>query len=308
MVGISLTLQMTEVIWTYRASLVLTLHNKMVRVIRRGPRRPNDKTAFNEKYDNLPDGDHIACQALVQMVVTKRGKSLMKRDRDMTKEFTSVAGMMALHATGWDWMSPALKNPSRDIEPSVRAITMERVHMKGYRPSLLNERHIGALRMLIEIELKARIKKVQTIGATGLESTQRWVWWDEIVLPESQQDPLAIVSNIEQKFVARQHQHQQRLTLESSDRDAITKVINTVAGLSCARATSDKHSLMSADVLKPLKALVEVSDNDFTSLHLYCAFLRIGNGSMGARMVVLSALATVLMAHMRWCIAHWQPF
>lgn len=131
--------------------------------------------------------------------------------------------------------------------------------MQQYRPMLLKDKHVGALRMLIELQLKQRIKKVQTIVRGALQTVQTWVWWDELLLAESQRDPHKILSNIEQNFVLNQQQQQERLALEAIDRDAITKMVNSVAGLACARATSARKSLISSDVLKSLQDLVEVS-------------------------------------------------
>ncbi|KAG0693409.1 hypothetical protein DFH29DRAFT_881461 [Suillus ampliporus] len=150
---------------------------------------------------------------------------------------------MAIHVTSWDWQSPTLRNSARDIEPCIKAITLEHVHMQKYRPNLLEDLWIGALCKIMELALSKRIKNLQTIENGKLKTMQEWIWWDNLHLREMHEDPQIIVAKINDK--------------NSIDCEAITKLINYVGGMACAKVSLDSQSLMSSDVLKPLQALVQ---------------------------------------------------
>jgi len=178
----------------------------------------------------------------------------------MSKESLSVSGTMALHVTSWEWLSSQVKNASRDIEPCVRAITLERVIMKKYRGTALEDTWVGSLRRTLEIALAECVKSVMTMNADGtLRKTREWVWWDGMSAPESLKDPSAVVKSIEEANIQKQQEIAQRLALEKADREAITKVVQHVGNLACAKASSGSHAAMSSDVHDALSNLVYVS-------------------------------------------------
>ena len=232
----------------------------MMRTQRAQSARPKDKKTFEEEFRKLSDGEHVACKALVDMVTTRRSKSGHERTVDMSKESLSVSGTMALHVTSWEWLSSQVKNASRDIEPCVRAITLERVIVKKYRDAALEDPWVGSLRRTLEIALAECVKSVMIMNADGtLRKTREWVWWDGMSVPESLKDPSAVVKSIEEANIQKQQEIAQRLALEKADREAITKVVQHVGNLACAKASSGSHAAMSSDVHDALSNLVYVS-------------------------------------------------
>jgi hypothetical protein len=239
---------------------VIRLHDVLTKVKQGGFARPTDKTSLEERHKGFSDVEKAMFDALMRIVTIQRGK----RDRDLSKETSGTAGMLALHVTGWDWLSPTTKNALRDTQPCVMALTVELIHMKAYREKLMKDSWIGALRMIMELELRDRVKKVQTVLPSGeLLTTQEWIWWDELLLPKTQKHPNLVLANLEEKVMSKQHDQQERLALEAADRQVIKKVVAHVAGLACALASSACDSAMSADVHRGLEELVHVS---FTSL------------------------------------------
>jgi len=206
--------------------------------------RANKKT-FEKRFENLPEQEKILTRSLFELLNMKR----LKKNRDMRCNPSTIPGVMALHVTAWDWLflNVKMKNTSRDIMPLVRAITLERSIVKKYRPSLLKEPSIGALRRSLEDTLRACTKERPTIDASGrLVYTQQWTWWDGIELSGD-------------VLTAEQQQQDERLALEDMDRLAITRIVNFISGLSCAKATTEGDSVLSMDVVTPLKRLVYVS-------------------------------------------------
>ncbi|KAG2033862.1 hypothetical protein BDR03DRAFT_1013880 [Suillus americanus] len=246
-----------NIIWDHRRTLMLRLTNCMTDDKQVLSARPKDKKALESAFENLPEGEIFASEALTKVLHSKRTKH-ESSSRDLAMESQSIAGMMALHTTSWDWQSSAIKNAARDIEPCMKAIAVERTYMAGYRPKLLRDKYVGALRRLIEMALAAGVKKVQTIDSGGkLRTKQEWVWWDGLKLGESQMDPKCVLQGIKDSLVVKQRQTQERLRLERMDREAIEKLIVYVTNMACARSSPNPHSLLSADVAHPLEALIE---------------------------------------------------
>ncbi|KAG1718551.1 uncharacterized protein EDB91DRAFT_1089989, partial [Suillus paluster] len=249
-----------DTIWMYRDSLVLRLHNAMMTQKRKQFARPSDKDGLKAGFDSLSPNEQTASEALTMLITKKRALSASGTEvtKNLSNESQVVAGTMALHCTSWDWLSPALRNVNRDIAPCVQAIAYESSYILKYRPALLKDQWIGALRCMLENDFTERVMSFQTIDENGkLRSMKRWLWWDRLPLSSKQQDPATVVGKIKDSSVIRQQQQQQRLTLENADRDALTKAINTIAGLNCAKVLGDGPTLMSTDVLTPLQALVE---------------------------------------------------
>jgi hypothetical protein len=179
--------------------------------------------------------------------------------RDIANEPHSVAGIMVLHTTAWDWQKTGIKNSTRDIEPCLKAIAIERAYMQRYRPPLLKDPWVGTLRRLIEMSLIIHVKKRRVMQGASLVNLQEWVWCDELTLDACHADPKNVLDKIKDKGILKTQQMQERLGLESIDRDAINKLVAIVSNMACAKASLSSNASMSADVLTPLKGLVHVS-------------------------------------------------
>ncbi|KAG1717317.1 hypothetical protein EDB19DRAFT_1923437 [Suillus lakei] len=247
----------TNIIWTHRNSFVMRLNNMMVQIDRRQEKRPVDKKGIDNTYANLPDAQLTISEALIELILAKRSKSAHVQSRDLTNEPLSVAGTLALHVTAWDWLNPGLKNKARDIEECVKAITLERLHMMKYRPKMLDDVLVGTLRGLLEAGLSKCVRPKETINNRGqLQTVQEFVFWDSLTLDDKRPPPEDVIAELKNMPANTQQRHGERLSLESIDRDALTKLVNYVGNLACAQASTDPNSLMSVDVAEPLLALV----------------------------------------------------
>jgi hypothetical protein len=235
----------------------MRLNNKMTMLQRRMQPRPKDRTEFDAKFEALPAMEKITSTGLTN-VIGERRKPTAPKTRSMAAEPKGLLGIMALHVTSWDWLHPSLKNSARDIAPMGEAITLERLYADSYRHELLSDVSIGALRRMLEICLEGKAKKQQTYVNARLVTDKKWKWWDGIVLDDSQADPTKVTKEIQETFAVNVQQTQQRLALETADRDAITKAVSYISNMACARAGESSHSQMSADVAKPLALLVAV--------------------------------------------------
>lgn len=230
----------------------------MISLKQRQPPRVKEKKELNSKYDKLPASETIASEALLKMLQSRRMKA--NKNRDLAGEGQAIAGMMALHTTAWDWLSPTLKNTARDIEPCLKAIAVERQYLGTYRPEVLQDKFIGALRRLVEEALSAGVKKVYKVnpGAT-LTSERQWVWWDGVALPETHETIEQVLGSIKDTMIVQQRKTQERLLLENQDREAITKLVTYVTNMACAQSSSDANAPVSSDVITPLHDLITVS-------------------------------------------------
>ncbi|KAG1817560.1 uncharacterized protein BJ212DRAFT_1299107 [Suillus subaureus] len=137
-------------IWQFRDTLVLHLHNQAITAINTIPERPTNKH----------------CQA----------------SRDMSEE--AVAGTMAIHMTAWDWNTVKLENFGRDQAPFVQVIILERKITGKYQSQLLSDPIIASFQKTLETTLTGSARKIQTMGDDDkLVPVQEWTWWDELALP-----------------------------------------------------------------------------------------------------------------------------
>lgn len=219
--------------------------------------RPKDKKDLINAFDALPEEEIIASETLTKILQTRRMKA--NKSRDFSSEPPSVAGVMSLHTTAWDWLSPTLKNAVRDIDPCMRAITVERLYVRTYRPRMLEDAFIGTLRRLLEETLTLGVKEVTTIDSHGLLSNKRaWLWWDGLVLNPAQEAPAVVLEGIKDDVIKEQRQQQDRLVMENADREAIQKLVAYVSNMACALSASPA-TMLSADVTIPLEELITVS-------------------------------------------------
>lgn len=249
--------QVTNLIWEHRRTFMVRLTNYMIINQTRLTPRAKDKKALVSSFDALPEEEIIASETLTKLLQNRRMKA--NKSRDFSSEPASVAGVMSLHTTAWDWLSPTLKNAARDIEPCMRAIAVERLYVRTYRPRMLEDKYIGALRRLLEETLTLGVKEVTTIDSQGLLSNKRaWLWWDGLVLNPTQEAPAALLEGIKDDIIKEQRQQQDRLVMENADREAIQKLVTYVSNMTCA-ISACPTTMLSADVVTPLQDLVTVS-------------------------------------------------
>ncbi|KIK34335.1 hypothetical protein CY34DRAFT_17794 [Suillus luteus UH-Slu-Lm8-n1] len=252
--GSEYSAKVTNIIWEHRRTLMVRLTNYMIINQTRLTPRPKDKKDLINAFDALPEEEIIASETLTKILQTRRMKA--NKSRDFSSEPPSVAGVMSLHTTAWDWLSPTLKNAVRDIDPCMRAITVERLYVRTYRPHMLEDAFIGTLRRLLEETLTLRVKEVTTIDSHGLLSNkQAWLWWDGLVLNPAQEAPAVVLEGIKDDVIKEQRQQQDRLVMENADREAIQKLVAYVSNMACALSASPA-TMLSADVTIPLEELI----------------------------------------------------
>ena len=84
-------MQVTNIIWMYRDSLVIYLKNMMVRIKQRQVLYPKDKKLINNAFNDLSDGKEIACNVPIQLVIKKQDKNV-QGSRDLLNKSLSIAG------------------------------------------------------------------------------------------------------------------------------------------------------------------------------------------------------------------------
>ncbi|KAG2335348.1 hypothetical protein BDR05DRAFT_954142, partial [Suillus weaverae] len=218
--------EVMQIIWNYRRTLVVRLNNAVTKSMRRLDARPKDKKAFDAAIEAFQDSEQITSEALQQLVLKKRGKHAVS-NRDLSNEPLAIAGMLALHVTAWEWHSQSIKNPKRDIQPCINAMTLEHTFMLQYRPKLFRDKMAGSLRRIIELSLSKRLEPKQKMTSRKeLYTVQQWTWWDGLTLSDALADPSIIMNEIHEDLINKQHKQQERLALETQDRNAIQKLVN----------------------------------------------------------------------------------
>ncbi|KAG2029474.1 hypothetical protein BDR03DRAFT_1018338 [Suillus americanus] len=259
-------IEVMQIIWDYRKTLVTRLDNAVTKSMRRSDNRPKDKKAFDAAIERFQDTEQIASQALQQLVLKKRGKHAVS-NRDLSNESLGIAGTLALHVTAWDWHSLSIKNPMRDMQPCINAITLEHTLMLEYRPKLFRDKWAGSLRRIIELCLSKRLEAKQKMTSRKeLYTVQQWTWWDGLTLSDALEDPSKILNEIYEDLVNKQHRQQERLAFETRDRDAIQKIVNYVANMPCSKAFGTPQSNMSHEVVMALTQLVDALELNSTRL------------------------------------------
>ncbi|KAG1739081.1 hypothetical protein EDD22DRAFT_959421 [Suillus occidentalis] len=252
--GSEYSAKVTNLIWEHRRTFMVRLTNYMIVNQTRLTPRAKDKKALVSAFDALPEEDIIASETLTKLLQNRRMKA--NKSRDFSSEPGTVAGVMSLHTTAWDWLSPTLKNTARDIDPCMRAITVERFYVRTYRPRMLEDKYIGALRRLLEEMLTLGVKEVTTIDSHGLLSNKRaWLWWDGLVLSPTQEAPAVLLEGIKDDIIKEQRQQQDSLVMETADREAIQKLVTYISNMPCA-ISSCPTTMLSADVINPLQDLI----------------------------------------------------
>ncbi|KAG2062472.1 hypothetical protein BDR04DRAFT_1165174 [Suillus decipiens] len=252
--GSDYSAKVTNIVWEHRRTLMVRLTNYMISSKQCLTPQAKDNKELMKTYNALPDEEVIASETLTKILQTRRMKA--NQSQDFSSEPLSVAGMMSLHMTAWDWLSDTLKNTARDIDPCMRVIAVECSYVRTYRPCMLQDKYIGALCCLLEDTLTCGVKKIQTIDSRGqLTSMQTWLWWDGFMLSHSQESPAAILDRIKDSVIKEQQQQQDRLIMENNDREAIQKLVTYVVNMSCAISASPQ-AMPSADIINPLQELI----------------------------------------------------
>jgi hypothetical protein len=230
------------------------------------PARAKERKELLHEYDVLPEEERFANESLMKILMSRRTKA--NKSRDLLAEPPSIMGTIALHSTGWDWLSPTHRNTARDLEPCVKAIAVERKYVMRYRPKLFEDKYVATLRRLLENSLQPGVRKIQHIDlARQVTTVHAWLWWDEIPLPTTHEAPAVVLQGLEDSLVKEQSQMRERLALEHEDRVALTKMIAYLTSMPLALSSSDATAMLSADIATPLEALITVSQL-YTYLHV----------------------------------------
>lgn len=250
--------QITNIVWNHRRTLMVRLSNCMALAKQNIPARAKERKEVLQEFERLPEDDRIANEALLKILMARRTKA--NKSRDLLSEPPSISGTIALHSTGWDWLSPTHRNTARDLEPCIKAIAVERKYVMMYRPKLFEDKYVATLRRLLEETLQPGVRKVQKFDqANKLTTVHAWLWWDEIPLPSAQEPPSVVLQGIEDSLVMEQSQMRERLELEHADREAIKKLVAYIASMPIALSSSEASAVLSADIAYPLEALITVS-------------------------------------------------
>ncbi|KAG2738775.1 hypothetical protein P692DRAFT_20882247 [Suillus brevipes Sb2] len=247
--------EVTTILWTHRRTLLVRLSNCMTLAKQNIPARAKERKELLHEYDVLPEEERFANESLMKILMSRRTKA--NKSRDLLAEPPSIMGTIALHSTGWDWLSPTHRNTARDLEPCVKAIAVERKYVMRYRPKLFEDKYVATLRRLLEDSLQPGVRKIQHIDlARQVTTVHAWLWWDEIPLPTTHEAPAVVLQGLEDSLVKEQSQMRERLALEHEDRVALTKMIAYLTSMPLALSSSDATAMLSADIATPLEALI----------------------------------------------------
>ncbi|KAG1735361.1 uncharacterized protein EDB91DRAFT_1083809 [Suillus paluster] len=238
----------TQIIWKHRNTLMMRLTNYMTNEKMSHAPRPKDKKELDSRFAELSAEEIEASDSLTKVLQSRRSKT-SARSRDLAMEPQSITGMMALHTTGLGL--------AKLVHQEYRA--RHRALHEGDRcgMQLLKDKLVGAIRRLLEVELGSRVRKMQIMDEAGkLRPVQEWVWWDGLTLRSTQLDAEVVLQSLQDNVVRKQQQTQARLVLEQKDREAINKAITYLTNLPCVRASDDSNSLVSHDVMGPLKEMI----------------------------------------------------
>ncbi|KAG1760403.1 hypothetical protein EDD22DRAFT_848527 [Suillus occidentalis] len=247
----------TNVIWEHQCTFMVQLTNYMIINQTHLTPHAKDKKVLISAFDALLEEEIIASETLTKLLQNRRMKA--NKSQDFSSKPVSVAGVLSLHTTAWDWLSPTLENAARDIDPCMRAIIVKHSYVHTYRPHMLEDKYIGALHRLLKEMLTSGVKEVTTIDLQGLLSNkQAWLWWDGLVLSPAQDAPAVLLEGIKDDIITEQHQQQESLVMETADREAIQKLVTYISNMSCA-ISSSPTMMLSANVVNPLQDLMTLS-------------------------------------------------
>ncbi|KAG2355352.1 hypothetical protein BDR07DRAFT_1493281 [Suillus spraguei] len=249
--------QIVDYIWRYRNDMVLQLNNAMLRIAQTMDPRPHDKKSFEAAVGHMHSTETVLCNQLIGLVQARRQKGVVE-PKDLSGESMAIVGTLALHVTSWDWTSSKMKNYVRDSTPCVQAIIMERVYAEQYRPQLLADPTIGALRRVFELELTEAVRPKQTLTSNRkLVTVKEWKWHDGLTLDKALDDPTDVICDMHDEFIQAQRRSEERLASETADLAALQKLVNMISNMPGAKASRVPNSDMSADLARPLTDLMQ---------------------------------------------------
>ncbi|KAG2353803.1 hypothetical protein BDR07DRAFT_1382821 [Suillus spraguei] len=233
------------------------LNNAMLRIAQTMDPRPHDKKSFEAAVGHMHSTETVLCNQLIGLVQARRQKGVVE-PKDLSGESMAIVGTLALHVTSWDWTSSKMKNYVRDSTPCVQAIIMERVYAEQYRPQLLADPTIGALRRVFELELTEAVRPKQTLTSNRkLVTVKEWKWHDGLTLDKALDDPTDVICDMHDEFIQAQRRSEERLASETADLAALQKLVNMISNMPGAKASRVPNSDMSADLARPLTDLMQ---------------------------------------------------
>ncbi|KAG0692494.1 hypothetical protein DFH29DRAFT_1008547 [Suillus ampliporus] len=270
-------------LWRSRTTSVLRLHNMMSMVDTQAlmNSRPADKKAFKKEWERAPEDSKQSAQALYNLIKPRAGKG----PQSMPPSSMKLPGMPAVMATGWDWTRPnSIKNPLREIMPSIQAIMLEGSFVDEYRPEIVNHPAIALVTGPpakfhgdLSDHDSTTLVPAGSKSTVGLGPRKLWNFPDCVeVSPDATSRPLETSEEVQEE----QMKTQRRLASEREDREVILKIQKQVANLAIARTARGKKSPLCKEVADALHELVNalilsssrlrlrtIYDNDKLSFH-----------------------------------------
>ncbi|KAG2050858.1 hypothetical protein BDR06DRAFT_1010815 [Suillus hirtellus] len=220
-----------------RSTSVLHLHNAMSAIPMQAKMatRPTKKN-FQEKWAATSESTKQKAKVLLDAV----SKYVGKGDIDIPVSAMNTVGMPAFMSTGWDWRRLTIrKNRDRSIDPAIQAIIMELEFAQTYRPDLLQDPIIWALRATLHTHILDHQTKSLLNPATAgsLAQRQDWQFWDGINIHKpSGADVIDSDAHLSAEEVLR------RRSVVTAHRNALLHLVKIVTDMPIAHVTPHKDS------------------------------------------------------------------
>ncbi|KAG2072081.1 hypothetical protein BDR04DRAFT_473903 [Suillus decipiens] len=287
---------------------VQQLHNNMSTIIMQVKMgtRPMTKDDFTTKWNTMPEHMQQSATTLFERMKKHVGKG----DISIPSSFLNVTGMPAFAVTGWDWRRQSVKKQlTREVLPSIQAIMVELEFATTYRPEVLSDPIVWALRSALSKNMSTNQYRTKLeLKSANTGSQREWKFWDGVVVPKP--TVKMDVSN-EEDIQKAQFKTNRRIAAEKVDRDAILKVQKLIASLLIAHVSPDSKSPVAIEVAKATNDLTNVSLTITFHAHpsevltLYALTIDGGPSRAGSRWALLLGLLTnTFSGTFTQCISH----
>lgn len=242
-----------------RVSNVLHLHNRMAELTMQElmGKRPSTRDEFVKAWNSTTEDTKTQAKLLYD----QHKKYLGIGEIDMPISSMGTPCMHGLLVTGWDWRRSMLKkNLGREAEPLFQAMFLELRTAEKYRPTLLRDPIIYALRDTLQKSMTDKLTKSKLKAATAgsLAKPREWTYWDGITV-EAPTDDEYVPEAIDAETQTRLVQDNRRLAAEQADYDAICKIKKAIRAMPIAHVTHHKTSKITVEVADAMNQLAKVS-------------------------------------------------
>ncbi|KAG1772197.1 hypothetical protein EV702DRAFT_1201585 [Suillus placidus] len=244
-------------LWIWRTSGVLHLHNKMSEpdVQELMGKHPKTKDEFMMVWDAML----ATTQNQAKTMYDQHKKFFGFGEIDLPISSMSMPCMHGLMVTRWDWQwATVKKNLPREAEPLVQAMFLEQHIAERYRPRILKDPIVWAIRDSIQKSMMDGIpqSKLKASTAGSLAKRKEWAYWDGITVDEPGED-LEVKDQIDAEAQARLVETNRHIAAEKADYDAILKIRKTIMSMPIARVTFHKKSRLTVEVVDAINQLTE---------------------------------------------------